>query len=125
VREYLGDWLTRIHNFHEKELEHESLLEGGLKLYQAHMDVNHLQILLAVELLPENYVCGVEEHETLVLLRNFKQGCALSIGKDRKVHDFGVQLSVRLVSTFVLRVIAAAIVFWNLFLFLLLYWLEV
>ena len=94
------------------------MLERGLKLDQAHVDINHLKILLAVELLPKYDVCGVEKHYPLILLGHFSECCTFGVSKNGEVYDFCVQLSIGLV-TIILRVVADALVLENQLFFLL------
>lgn len=80
-------------------MEKEYLLERGFELDQTHLNVNHAQVLLAVEVLTQNYVCWVEQHHALVLLGNLKKSRSLGVREYGQVCDLCIELTIRLVTS--------------------------
>lgn len=72
-------WVTSVKDLFEEQLEHKDLLEGCLKFNQAHLNIDHLQVFLSIELLAKHYISWVEKHQPLVLLRNLYKCGAFSI----------------------------------------------
>ena len=74
------------------------------------MNIDHLKVFLAVELLPECDIGRVENHEPLILLWDFEQGRPLRVREDGKVLYFQIQLAIGRISALLEVVLIAGTV---------------